>query len=241
VPTAVAKAVRRRIERHGERFWRYSDFADLPITAVTKALSRLEKSGQLQRLSKGVYYRSRPTAFGVSRPNKTLLQPMAAEKTPVFPAGLAAAGVLGLTTQNSSRQEVSTSALSLPRKLLGEDTIVYRSRPAAWRRLKPGDAAMLETLRKRASTSEFSREETLRRILEQLSATGRFEALMEVALTEPPRVRAMLGAMGQQLKKPKKYLQRLRASLNPASRYDFGLLAGLQHAEFWNARVRSPR
>jgi len=43
---------------------------------------------------------------------------MAAEKSPFFPAGLAAAGLLGLTTQVSKRQEVSTSALSLPRKLL---------------------------------------------------------------------------------------------------------------------------
>ena len=239
--TVVAKEVRERIERHGESFWRYSDFADLPVTAVAKILSRLEKSGQLQRLSKGVYYRSRPTAFGASRPNKTLLQPMAAEKTPVFPAGLAAASVLGLSSQNSSRREVSTSALSLPRKLLGEDVVVYRARPAAWKGLKPEDAAMLEVLRQRASTSEFSREETLRRILAKLSKTGRFEALMKVALTEPPRVRAMLGAIGQQLKKPKNHLQQLRASLNPVSRYNFGVLAGLQYAEYWNAKVRSPR
>lgn len=232
----VTKEIRKRIERHGERFWRYSDFADLPITAVTKALSRLEKSGQLQRLSKGIYYRSRPTAFGVSRPNKTLLQPMAAEKTPVFPAGLAAAGMLGLTTQNSSKGEVSTSALSLPRKLIGENTIIHRARPAAWKCLKPEEAAMLELLRNRASTSELSREQTLQRILEQMSESGRFEALLKVAMTEPPRVRAMLGAIGQQLNKPKKHLQQLRFSLNPITRYNFGALAGLPHARQWNAR-----
>ncbi|MBS2037934.1 hypothetical protein JST97_23310 [bacterium] len=95
---------------------------------------------------------------------------------------------------------------------------------------------MLELLRNRASTSELSREQTLQRILAQMSETGRFESLMKVAMTESRRVRAMLGTIGQQLNRPGKHLQLLRASLNPITRYNFGALAGLPQARQWKAR-----
>jgi len=238
---AVARTVRQRIEDNGERFWRFTDFRDLPIAAVAKTLSRLAKLGHVQRLSKGIYYRSRPTVFGPSRPNLSLLQPLAAEKNPVFPAGLAAASLFGLTTQVAKRREVSTSARSLPRKLLGENIVIHRGRPSAWSQLNPKDAAMLELLRTRAQNSELSPDETVQRILSRLAGPERFEALMKAALTEPPRVRAMLGAIGQQLGKSKSFLTMLRASLNPLSRYDFGVLAGLKHAKDWNATPRTKR
>lgn len=234
----VSTQVLQRIEQGGERFWRFSDFQDLPVTAVAKALSRLKKTGRLQRLSKGIYYCPRQTAFGSSRPNLTSLQPFAAEKSPIFPAGLAAAGLLGFTTQVAKQSEVSTVALSLPRKLLGQNTIIHRARPAAWLQLEKKDAAMLELLRSRAQTSELSPEATVRLILSRLSDPVRFGALMKVAFTEPPRVRAMLGAIGQQLRKPKAVLFKLRASLNPLSKFDFGVLAELEHSKSWYARAK---
>jgi len=82
----VALSVRQRIERGGERLWRLGDFDDLPFTAVAQALSRLKRKGTIQRLTKGVYYRARPTSFGSSRPNPTTLERIALEKTPIFPS-----------------------------------------------------------------------------------------------------------------------------------------------------------
>lgn len=235
---SIISEVRQRIDHQGERFWRLADFQDLPTGAVAKALSRLAQKGHLKRLSKGVYYRGRPTAFGVSRPNLTLLQGLAAEKSPIFPAGLSAASMLGFTTQMSQQNEVATSALSLPRKLLGPDTIIHRMRPAAWGDLSADDAAMLELLRARAKTSELSAPDTIKRVLAHFSNSERFERIMQVAFTEPPRVRAMLGAIAQQLRKPRLILDRLKASLNPLSRFDFGVLSELQHAKNWNAKAR---
>lgn len=237
--TVTTEEVRRRIDRDGERFWRLVDFRDLPSIAVAKALSRLAKVGHVQRLSKGIYYRARPTIFGQSRPNLTLLQGLAAENSPMFPSGLAAASLLGFTTQVARHSEVSTSALSLPRKLLGQDTVVHTMRPTAWNQLSPRDAALLEFLRVRGQTSELSANRTVERLLACLSEPGCFEALMKVATSEPPRVRAMLGAIGQQLAKPSSLLCSLRASLNPLSRFDFGALYQLQHAKMWYARKPS--
>lgn len=92
-----------------------------PCMAVAQALSRLKRDGTLERLSKGVYYRARNTAFGKSKPNPAAMQRLAFENRPVFPAGIAAANLLGFTTQTAKRAEIATSELSLPRKLVGSD------------------------------------------------------------------------------------------------------------------------
>jgi len=228
--------VRRRIERTGERLWRLEDFDDLPFSAVAQSLSRLTREGAIERLSKGVYYRARPTTFGKSLPSPTTIQKLASRRKTVYPAGIAAANLLGFTTQTARRSEVSTSALSVPRKLIGSETVVYTRRPEAWGRLPETDAALLDFLRRGAKSSELSPAETIARIVALLSEKGRFERLLKVADSEPPRVRAILGAIGEQLGKESAVIQRLRASLNPFSKFDFGLLTGLPGARHWQAK-----
>lgn len=228
--------IRRRIERGGERLWRFEDFRDIPSSAVAQALSRLNRQGMLQRLSKGVYYRPQQTTFGKSLPNPAIMQKLASRRKTVFPSGIVAANLLGFTTQMAGRPEVATSSLSLPRKLIGSDTVVHTRRPEAWASLSDRDTALLDFLRRAGSTSELSDEETLRKTLALFSEKGRFDRLLKVANTEPPRVRAILGAIGEEVGKNPSSLRRLRESLNPFSRFDFGALHGLRHAKGWQAR-----
>jgi hypothetical protein len=230
--------VRQQIEGGGERLWKLDDFRDLPFAAVAQALSRLTRKGQLERLSKGVYYSARDTAFGKSRPNPAAIQRLASRRKKVFPSGIAAANLLGFTTQTARQNEVSTSALNLPRKLVGTDTVIHTRRPEAWTGLSESDVALLDFLRRAGRKSELSPEETIHRTITLFSEKGRFERLLRVAASEAPRVRAMVGAIGQQLGKNCVALRRLRDSLNPFSRFDFGLLAGLQHARDWQAKER---
>jgi hypothetical protein len=229
-------SIRRRIERGGERLWRYEDFRGLPFTAVAQALSRLTRKGRIERLSKGIYYSPRQTTFGKTLPSPASIQKLAAQHKTVFPSGIAAANLLGFTTQAPGRGEVATSALSLPRKLIGADTVIHTRRPEAWTGLSETDAALLDFLRAGGKTSELSPEETILRIVAILSARGRLGRLLKVANSEPPRVRAILGAIGEQLGKKPSTLRQLRDSLNPLSRFEFGLLAGLPHARAWQAR-----
>ena len=232
----ITDIIRRRIAAAGEHLWRFEDFRDLPSTAVAQALSRLTRQGLLQRLSKGIYYRPKQTTFGTSLPNPAVMQKLASRRKTLFPFGIAAANLLGFTTQTAGRGEVATSALSLPRKLIGGDTVVHTRRPEAWAILSNTDAAMLDFLRRAGTTSELSDEETLRKTLALLSEKGRYERLLKVVDTEPPRVRALLGAIGEELAKKPTALRRLRDSLNPLSRFDFGALHGLRHAKNWQAR-----
>ena len=129
----TAQTVRARIESSGERLWRMADFGGLPLTAVAQTLSRLSRQGVIERLGKGLYYRPRHTVFGPSRPNPAHLRSLITRRRGVFPAGTAAANLLGFTTQNPLRIELATDGTSLPRTFLGKDALVHTRRPAAWR------------------------------------------------------------------------------------------------------------
>lgn len=233
----TAKSIARRIERGGERLWRFEDFDGLPPAAIAQTLSRLARAGKLQRLSKGIYYRSRQTSFGKSMASPAALQKLL-PKGRAFPSGISAANLLGFTTQMPKQKEVATSAGSLPRKLIGADTIVHTRRPAHWDKLTDEEAAWLDFLRNAGKTSELSPEETANKTIALLKEKDRFERLLKIALSEPPRSRAILGALGDEMGKKPAMLAKLRDSLNPLSRYDFGQFAGLSTAHNWYAKKK---
>ncbi|MCE2982580.1 MAG: DUF6088 family protein [Parachlamydia sp.] len=239
-PTNVAESVRKQIEAGGERAWRLADFEGMPFTAVAQALSRLTRQGVIQRLGKGLYYRSRQTAFGQSKPNPSQIRSLSNQKDGIFPAGNAAANLLGFTTQNAAKVEVATSKLSLPRLIVGKGTIIHTRRPESWKALSSKDAALLDFLRHGGKNSELSSNETVKKLLEHFREKDQFERLIRVVESEPPRVRAMLGAIGQQIGSQKDILISLKKSLNPLSRFDFGNLITLKYAKQWQAKDSKP-
>jgi len=229
----AAKRVRRRVHRGGERFWRQSDFPELPAGAVSQTLSRLARSGELQRVSKGLYYRPGQTIVGPSRPAPDAVIANATRRPPQ-PAGLTAAHLLGFTTQNPGRPEYTTSSATAPRALAGAHV---RTRRGPGRDgLSPRESALLEFLRDRGRTSDLDDESTCRRLLDLLGDKDSYARLVAASWGEPPRVRAMLGAAGQQLGMDERLLRRLRDSLNPLSRFDLGRLACLSTARDWQAK-----
>lgn len=231
---SVANQVRQRVERGGERFWSLDDFSDLPAEAVAMTLSRLAKEGTLRRERKGLYYRSRHTPFGMSIPSASGSVALSLGDRPLHPAGLTAANLLGFTTQNPALAEYTTPAPVAPGAL--ENAHVRTRRPQSRRTLSAEDGALLEFLRERGQTSDLPAERTYERLYHLLSEPARFRRLSRAALDEPARVRAMLGALGQQVGAYESELRRLRKSLNPLSRFEFGLLGGLPHAREWQAK-----
>ena len=153
----VVATVRKRIEGGGEHLWCLEDFRGMPFSAVAQALSRLAHAGTIERLSKGVYYRPRQTAFGKSRPNPAAISKLASRNRTMYPSGMAAANMLGFTTQNPKHGEMATSGLSLPRKLVGAAAVIHTRRPAAWAQHSETDAALLDFLRRWASRASCRR------------------------------------------------------------------------------------
>jgi hypothetical protein len=133
-----------------------------------------------------LYYRPRQTAFGASRPNAAQVRSLPVGQRRIFPAGIVAANVLGFTTQNPARAEVATNGLSLPRLIVGKETVIHTRRPESWRTLSETDAALLDFLRNRGDSSELSPEETVNKLLGYFREPGRFERLLKVAPSEPP-------------------------------------------------------
>ena len=111
-------------------------------------------------------------------------------------------------------------------------------RPRNRENLTERESALLELLRDRARTSDLGAEGTCARLLDMLADKRTFARLTKAAADEPPRVRAMLGAAGEQLGMDERLLSRLRASLNPLSRFDFGALKCLQASGRWQVKNR---
>jgi hypothetical protein len=232
-PHSVATQVSERVRKGGERYWSLSDFSDLSATAVAHALSRLAAKGELQRVRKGVYYRSKQTVLGPSLPSATAMVSLTA-KAPLHPSGLTAGTALGLSTQNPMRPEFATASAAVPSAV--RNAVVHTGRPLSRLDLDASDAALLELLRDRARYSDLSPKETVDRLVRMVSDHKRFERLIKAAHDEPPRVRAMLGALGERAGAPQEALDALRASLNPLTKFDFGVLRALPNAKDWQAR-----
>lgn len=228
-----AAKMRRRIERGGERFWRVPDFPDVPGRNAARILARLTTDGELQRIRNGVYYRPRKTVIGLSTPSPSALNRLLVT-APMHPSGLSAANMLGLTTQNPARLEIATTVNNAP-SVFGRAKIHTR-RPTSREQLGEREGAILEVLRSRGRYSDLSPQETIDRLLPELSNGGVWQRITKVALDEPPRVRAILGALGQQLDKSDESLGRLRKTLNPLSRFDFGIFGFLPNAREWQSK-----
>jgi hypothetical protein len=82
---------------------------------------------------------------------------------------------------------------------------------------------------------------TVQKTLGLLATDGHLERLLIVADSDPPRVRALLGALAEELGREPAARTRLRASLNPLSRFDFGQFTSLTHARKWQAKERPQR
>lgn len=63
----VASEVRNRVLRSRDRFWQPEDFDGSP-QAVAKELSRLNRSEELRRVRRGLYWRGTPTRLGMAPP-----------------------------------------------------------------------------------------------------------------------------------------------------------------------------
>jgi hypothetical protein len=123
---STATEVFRRVLAGGERHWQLSDCSDLGAMVTLHALSRLAAAGELQRVRKGLHYRPKMTAIGLSLPSASAALAQTFHP-PLHPAGLTAANALGLSTQNPAPGEFATPAAAAPGTL--RDALVHTRRP----------------------------------------------------------------------------------------------------------------
>lgn len=183
---SVAGAVRHRVEQaRPGTFLRRRDFEGTD-RAVESALSRLVAEGELVRVRRGFYWRGKTTRFGMTHPS--VLETAVAVGGPgTGPAGVAAAQLLGLTTQVPATVEVAVPGKA-PDPMSGAR---FRSRPYSRRerRLTPIEVAVLEVLRDpHAAEVPWPRVEDR---IRELLADGTVRAqVLDAEATSEPRVQA---------------------------------------------------
>lgn len=215
----------------GELFT-YADFSDSPPAAVATALSRLNASGKIRKARKGVYYVPAETVLGeVPVDPVRLARKLVSDKS--YLTGLAAANALGLTTQVPAK---ATLALEGKRPSEISGVKFTRRRGTNRKGLSPVESAFLEVLREIDNASDLSPMETANLLSRVVSGSSNPNRLLAAALSEPPRVRAMVGALAESTDVSSLASSRLRKSLNPTSRYDFGPLSDLPNATKWQAK-----
>lgn len=227
----TAKRVRYTLTRNPGRVFKVGDFRGLSPSAVSSTLYRLAKSGEAQRVGKGMYVVPKHTILGPLVPGRDAVAAYLAGSD-ARPAGPAAANLLRLSTQLPGRTTLATSRKSPTRQAPGAKLFIRRPQI----NLPKEELALLEVLRDRAYWSELSPKETCARLAAFLTGKARFRRVAKAALAEPPRVRAIMGALGQEAGHDPRSLRLLRDSLNPLSRFDFGALRTLPSAKEWQAK-----
>lgn len=141
---SVAGSARHKVRSApADSFFTRQDFSGSD-QAVESALSRLAANGDLLRVRRGLYWKGKPTRFGMTRPTSLHIALHIAGPGS-GPAGVAAAHMLGLTTQVPS-----TSAVAVPGRVpepLDGVRFCARSFDRRLRGLRPLEVAVLEILR----------------------------------------------------------------------------------------------
>jgi len=235
---SVARIVLNRIKSGGEdRLWTYKDFADLPTLAVAAALSRLTKKRRIRRVRKGVYYVPRVTRFGTTNPDPSSVAAAVLTRRGIAwsPTGPAAYNRLGLTTQVSP---TTTFAVSRKVRLASGSSTRLSLRPAAAVRGASADErAVLDALRDLRWIPDTTPENVIARIADLFRSNRvSFERVARFARREPPRVRAVLGAIGSSIGADPNILEEVKRSLNPMTHFSLGLSDKLEASREWNIR-----
>ncbi len=237
--SSVSKEVFRKVSMKGEdTLWTYSDFGGLPEPAVAAALSRLAKKGVLNRIRKGVYYRPKITRFGETEPDAARVAEAVLHRRGICTksSGLPAYNALGLTTQVSP-----VVTFDVDRRVNGVRVGVpgsFKIRTVgSVRNVSEKERAALDALRDLASLPDTSPFKAFSRIRD-LCKSGELsiERVMNAAICEPPRVRALVGALAESLGFDAAHLARLRESLNGTTVYKLGFGDHLPGFRAWGIR-----
>lgn len=190
---SIAHSVRRRVDRSSERFWRNEDFEG-DADAVEITLRRLVAEGALERVRRGIYWRGRPTRFGMTAPS-----PIAAVREAlgggeaVGAAEWYATNILGLSTQVAPVPVVAVSRRAPTG--FAHVRLVGRSSRTARRdaRLSDLEVTLLEALDGWDRFVEVDAQTATARLLDALSrGEVRVDRLVRGSRTEPSRVRERL-------------------------------------------------
>ncbi len=219
-------------------------YADLGIAkkdyaTAAKALERLQKTGSIRKIAKGVFYKPEQSIFGELQPNyQEQLRPYlyANGTRTAYITGVWLYNRLGLTTQVPYRIKIASyqKRISLDRGMLKASAVKSYAEVTEENYEVLG---LLDAFKDIKNIPDCSAKQALFRlktIVRELSTTE-LQNLTSYALYYPPRVRALVGAVLAQLEVLSQEISLLKESLNPLTKFKLGFdEEDLENPQNWN-------
>ena len=196
-------------------------------TTAAKVLERLQKTGLIKKVSKGVFYKPKQTVFGELEPNyeeRLRLYLFENGKRIAYETGVSYYRRLGLTTQMAFTIKIASRGkrININRGSLKADAVKSYTEVSESNYEVLGLLDAFKDIKNIPDTSVAQSVRRLRAILKTLDKK-QTETLIKYALLYPARVRALVGAILQNIDYTSKALDNLKQSLNPLSTIKLGL------------------
>jgi hypothetical protein len=207
---------------------------------AAKALERLQKKGVIKKVSKGIFYKPKMTIFGELKPSEEeILKPylFQGQKRIAYVTGTFLYRQLGLTTQmafeikiasRSKRIYINTGAIKAkPVKSYTDVTEENYEILGFLDAMK--DLKIIPDVDTKSAINIFSNN------IQNLNNT-QIQIMIEYAILYPPRVRALLGAILEQINRTEG-IEKLKESLNPLTSYNLSIKkSSLKTIVNWNIK-----
>ena len=207
-------------------------------SAAAKAIERLIKKGIIKRVSTGVFYKPKPSAFGKLRPREEeLLKPYLFQdgKRIAYITGSSLYNRMGLTTQVSKIIKVASKVKRITTKI-GKTQVKPTKSYIDVTRENYYLLELLDALKDFKSIPDLNKESAIALLKSKIDRLPRNELskMVKYAVKYPPRTKALLGAILESLEK-KDNIETLKATLNPLTTYNIGIKAAILPTAFnWN-------
>ena len=237
----VAKKIEENIStiKRGETFT-YKDLAITKeeYTAASKTIERLIKKGIIKRISTGVFYKPKQTAFGELKPDEEkIITPYLFKngKRIAYITGLLLYNKMGLTTQIPKEISIASTKKRIyisKGKIKGIAVKSYMEvTDENYKYLE-----LLDSIKDFKNIPDLDKESAIKILTNKILELNNKQKkeLIKIALEYPPRTRALLGAI---LENSGENIKKLDDSLNPLSEYKLGIpKAILPTIEKWNIK-----
>lgn len=208
--------------------------------AASKKIERLLDKGILKRVSKGMFYKPRPSVFGALRPAEEELLKQYLFKNGqrvAYITGVGLYNAMGLTTQIPVIIEIASNTRRAPIKV-GHLSIRPAKSYAAITNDNYELLGILDAIRDFKVIPDMDNQLVINLLSNKLQAIGlqKRQELIGYALNYPPKVKALLGAILSAWEDDLE-LTRLKSSLNPFTTYKYDIQENiLPNASKWNIK-----
>lgn len=210
------------------------------FTTAAKAMERLLKKGVIKKLAKGTFYKPKQTIFGELKPDeRTIIKPylFKNDKRIAYITGTSLYNQLGLTTQVPNQIKIA----SLKKRIYINKGNVKAKPVKSYVEVSDNNfylLGLLDALKDFNKIPDLNSSEAIKSLTNLIMELEdkELQNLIKYALKYPPRARAFLGALLENMNSNENY-GILKKTLNPLTGYSFRIKENdLPTIKNWNIR-----